>query len=108
MYTLGGGPESSSSASHRRSHPCCKLFQGHTEIRIKIVVRRLYRMPVRQSLTVIAVLLSSVAILSTTACTSSKAEPERVYSAAPAPVVQVSPTPQARAESISIAAVGDI
>ncbi|HEX8139038.1 MAG TPA: CapA family protein [Pyrinomonadaceae bacterium] len=63
---------------------------------------------VRQSLTVISVLLSIVALLIPLGCTSSKAQPERVYSAAPAPVVQVSPAPPAAARSISIAAVGDI
>jgi poly-gamma-glutamate capsule biosynthesis protein CapA/YwtB (metallophosphatase superfamily) len=64
-------------------------------------------MPVRKSLTVIPIILFFVAILSPVACTSTKAEPERVYSAAAAPVVQVSPNPQTN-KSISIAAVGDI
>jgi hypothetical protein len=49
------------------------------------------------------------AILLTTACTKSNAQPERVYSAAPAPVVQVSPIASKPSEqSISITAVGDI
>lgn len=65
-------------------------------------------MPVRKSLTVLSVLLSTVFILSPTACKSSKAGPERVYSAAPAPVVQVSPSRPTADASISIAAVGDI
>ena len=49
------------------------------------------------------------ALLLTTACNKSNAQPERVYSAAPAPVVQVSPTPAGQSEqAISITAVGDI
>lgn len=65
-------------------------------------------MPARKSLTVISALLFAVAILSPMACRSSKAEPERVYSAAPAPVVQVSPTPSPADSKLTIAAVGDI
>lgn len=49
------------------------------------------------------------ATLLTTACSKSNAQPERVYSAAPAPVVQVSPMASKPSEqSISITAVGDI
>ncbi|HEV2912172.1 MAG TPA: CapA family protein [Pyrinomonadaceae bacterium] len=65
-------------------------------------------MPARKSLTVITTLLFSVIItFGAIACQSSKAEPDRVFSAAPAPVVQVSPTPQAF-DKLTIAAVGDI
>lgn len=61
----------------------------------------------RKWLTLISVLLFSAAIL-TTGCKSTTAQPERVYSAAPAPVVHVSPTPKLTDQTISIAAVGDI
>jgi Bacterial capsule synthesis protein PGA_cap len=65
-------------------------------------------MPVRKSTTFTFAFLFSIAVLSPLACKTSKAGPERVYSAAPAPVVQISPTPQGRDANISIAAVGDI
>ncbi|HVG33407.1 MAG TPA: CapA family protein [Pyrinomonadaceae bacterium] len=60
-------------------------------------------------LTLLSATSLMAAILLTTACNKSNAQPERVYSAAPAPVVQVSPTPSVQSEkAISITAVGDI
>jgi hypothetical protein len=53
------------------------------------------------------VLMTAAIALLGGACTDSKAEADRTESAKAAPVVRVSPTPQA-SESISIAAVGDI
>jgi hypothetical protein len=67
-------------------------------------------MPARNWLTALSITLFSIAVLNANACTSTKAEPERVYSAAPAPVVQVSPTPlPSQADNkLTVAAVGDI
>ncbi|HEY6190672.1 MAG TPA: CapA family protein [Pyrinomonadaceae bacterium] len=65
-------------------------------------------MHARHWLAVIFITLFSVIILGSMACTSSNAQPERVYSAAPAPVVQVSPTPPQVSRTLTIAAVGDI
>ncbi|MBA3804907.1 MAG: CapA family protein [Acidobacteria bacterium] len=63
----------------------------------------------RNCLTLISILLFTAVTLTTTGCKSTTAQPERVYSAAPAPVVQVSPTAAQRMDQpISIAAVGDI
>lgn len=60
-------------------------------------------------LTLLSASFSVAALVLTTACNKSNAQPERVYSAAPAPVVQVSPTPsQPSGQSISVTAVGDI
>jgi poly-gamma-glutamate capsule biosynthesis protein CapA/YwtB (metallophosphatase superfamily) len=59
-------------------------------------------------LTAVSSILFFVAILSPVACQSSKAEPERVYSAVPAPVVQVSPTPKPVDATLTLTAVGDI
>jgi hypothetical protein len=58
--------------------------------------------------TLICALSFLVAILVSAACKTGKAEPERVYSAAPAPVVQVSPSSPPSDTRISITAVGDI
>lgn len=66
-------------------------------------------MPARKCLIVIsAFLLFATITLAMVACKSTQAEPERVYSAAPAPVVQLSPTPAQADNKLSIAAVGDI
>jgi poly-gamma-glutamate capsule biosynthesis protein CapA/YwtB (metallophosphatase superfamily) len=66
-------------------------------------------MPARKCLTVISAFLFTAVLLSAmAACKSTKAEPERVYSVAPAPVVQVSPTPSQADSNLAIAAVGDI
>ena len=64
----------------------------------------------RQSLTLISALLFfAAAALGLSACQSnSKATPERVFSAAPAPVIQVSPSPPSVDAKLTIAAVGDI
>jgi hypothetical protein len=65
-------------------------------------------MHARNRLSIISIALFFFAVLSPAACTKSEAQPERVYSAAPAPVVQVSPTPPPTASTLTIAAVGDI
>ncbi len=64
----------------------------------------------RKLLTLASILLFTAAILTTTGCKSTVAQPERVYSVAPAPVVQISPTAavQPTDQTISITAVGDI
>jgi hypothetical protein len=63
----------------------------------------------RKWLTLLSASFLIAAIIFATACKSTEAQPERVYSAAPAPVVQVSPAqPQQDAGMISLAAVGDI
>ena len=63
----------------------------------------------RKWLTLTSTLLLTAAVLTTAGCKRTVAQPDRVYSAAPAPVVQVSPTTaQPSDQTISIAAVGDI
>ncbi|HEX8143907.1 MAG TPA: CapA family protein [Pyrinomonadaceae bacterium] len=66
-------------------------------------------MPARHRLTLVFITLFSIVILSQTSCVTGNAQPERVYSAAPAPVVQV-PTAAAPQtdNTITVAAVGDI